>query len=254
METTANPVDVDILAAAVKSVVTDSARDLTHFTLLFSGGLDSSIIAWVLKEAGHRPTLLAISLPGGTDAAAAESSARCMGLECRPCVLTTEEAVKMAKELRERLPHITLTDLSVQTSMALALSRSEESTVLCGQGADELFLGYAHFRGLTGEALLKRAEGDMDKLLGTDWPTTVEIARSLRKEVRAPYLNPVLLEKTRTISWDDRQRGRESKWILREAARRLRLPEELASRPKKAFQYGSGIYKVLRRDREFTAR
>jgi asparagine synthase (glutamine-hydrolysing) len=254
MERTDNRADVRILAATIEEVVAESVRDLTGFTLLFSGGLDSSLVAWVLKQAGKHPTLLAISLPGGTDAAAAESSASIMGLECRPLVLSTEEVLNTARDLRQRFPDLTLTGLSVQTSMSLALSRSEERAVLCGQGADELFLGYAHSRELTGEALRKRAEEDVDKLLNKDWPTTVGIARSLGKDVRAPYLGPALVEKVQGIPWDERQRGRESKWLLREAARKLGLAEELASRPKKAFQYGSGIYKVLRKERSLTAR
>jgi asparagine synthase (glutamine-hydrolysing) len=239
--------DSTAIAEALEDGILRTVGDVARFSVLFSGGLDSSIIAWVLRGTERLSALVTISLPGGSDLAAAESAAGLIGLDHLPFLLTPEEVTETAALVRGQFPDLSLNDLSVQTCMAIASGKAEDRVVLCGQGADELFLGYAHSKDLSGDALEARAQKDLEKLLTRDWPTSVELARARGKEMRAPYLDPRIIENASMVPWDDRHHGNERKWLLKEAASALGMPRELIDRPKRAFQYGSGVHRVLRR-------
>ena len=234
---------LDNLVAAVRRAAPAKGTG----TLLFSGGIDSSLLAWIAQREAVPLELLTIALPGGPDAELARRSASAMGLSTVVAPLMEEDVRAAAVRLREDHPGLTLTDLSVQTAMALALHRAPTQVVWCGQGADELFVGYAHSRALQGEALVARCEADLRKLDRVDLPISEELARRAGKVLRSPYLDPGFVEAVGRISWTDRSRGGESKPLLREMARSAGLPSEIVERPKKAFQYGSGIHRLLRK-------
>jgi asparagine synthase (glutamine-hydrolysing) len=235
------------IAKSIEDAVSRSVEGHSAPSLLFSGGIDSSLLAWILKTKGRRVELVSIALPGGADATTAEESARIMGLECMVHTVSTTEILEMAKGLRQRSPALSLNDVAIQTAMQTAVSKAVSKVVLCAQGADELFLGYAHTRDLSGKALAERAEEDLKKLTERDWPLTREFAASLDKELVAPFLDDSFMRMLSTIPWETRTNNSENKWLLRQAARELGLPQEIANRPKRAFQYGSGIYKELKK-------
>jgi asparagine synthase (glutamine-hydrolysing) len=236
-----------LVAKSIEDAVLHCVEGNPAPSLLFSGGLDSSLLAWILKIRGCQAELVSIALPGGADAGAAEDSARIMGLECQVRTVTTTEILEMAKGLRQRSPGLSLNDVAIQTAMQTAISKASSKVVLCAQGADELFLGYAHTKGLSGNALVERAEEDLKKLTDRDWPLTRGFAASLGKELVAPFLDESFLKMLTAIPWETRFNGSENKWLLRQAARELGLPQAIVNRPKRAFQYGSGIYKELKK-------
>lgn len=216
-------------------------------SLLFSGGIDSSLLAWILKSRGLKAELVTVSLEGGADATTAEESARLMALECNVHFASTEEILKLARGLREQSPGLSLNDVAIQTAMRAAITKAANGTIMCARGADELFLGYAHMKGLRGKDLAVRAEGDLRKLTENDWPLMMEFSASLGKVLVAPFLETSFMNFVSTIPWEARVSDTENKWLLRQAARELGLPQDIVNRPKKGFQYGSGIYKELKK-------
>lgn len=237
-----------VLADLLKSAVARSLAGPRAATLLFSGGLDSSLLAWLARREPVELELLTVSLPQGGDLLRAAASAKAMGLTHRAVLLREAEVLSAAQGIRREGPQdLSLNDLSVQTGMALALKAASHETVLCGQGADELFLGYAHSRRLEGQALGERAEADLTKLLRRDFPFTQRLASTLGRSVASPYLDPTFREGVAKVPWADRTHDGESKPLLRELAAGTGLPAEIVQAPKRAFQYGTGIHKLLRR-------
>ena len=233
-----------LLRASIRRAFNRSWPSGGAATLFFSGGLDSSLLALLAQGSGRETTLFTVGLPGSRDFFAAANSAILLGTRFVPRAVTQVEVKASVQHLRKSYPNLRGNDLSVQVSMDLALSHAPGAMIVCGQGADELFIGYRHTFELAGVSLAERGEKDLRKLRETDWPITLDLAVRHGKVLVAPFLDTDFIAQVSRIPWEVRK-GDEPKSLLREVARSLGLPEEIARLPKRAFQYGTGIHKVV---------
>ena len=112
-----------------------------------SGGLDSSVIAALAARAVERPLkTFSVGTAGSPDLVAARTVAQHIGSDHHEFVFT-------ADDLAEVLPHviyhlesadIDLVRSAMPTHFAATLARRHVKAVLTGEGADELFAGYAY--------------------------------------------------------------------------------------------------------------
>jgi asparagine synthase (glutamine-hydrolysing) len=234
----------DRLDAALEVALADLPPGV--LVVLFSGGVDSGLLAWELRA---RPavTLSTFGLAGSADVRSAASSAPLVGLPWHSTTAGPEEVRRVAAEVIDWVGPLTATELAVETSLALAMQRAAPGTIVCGQGIDELFFGYAHYRGIPTEAAVGRGEEDLARLLTRVWPREREIARRLDRTLVAPYLDGRFVDAARAIPPAERLTGDPAKAVFRAWARHRGLPEELVNRPKKALQYGSGVARLLRK-------
>jgi asparagine synthase (glutamine-hydrolysing) len=216
--------------------------------VLFSGGVDSALIA---EAAGRRglPTLLTIGVPGSADLGFVRSILERWGPTPDLVEVSETEILAEAEGGNAFWNDASPVARSVIISLSLALRRSAPGIVLCGQGADELFLGYAHFRGLDPRAASARATVDLADLLEREWPRTLKVASALGRDLRAPFLDPEFISAAQRLPIVERSPGRETKRPLRALARARGIPEAICSRPKRALQYSSGVDRILRRGR-----
>ncbi|MCI4372737.1 MAG: asparagine synthase-related protein [Thermoplasmata archaeon] len=224
----------------------DALPKRVDLSLLFSGGVDSGLLAWELRH-DPRLRLSTVGLEGSPDPATAKMAARYLGLPWVGHTLADAEVLAMARQIADETEALSPTARAVQVSFAVAVQQAPPGIVLCGQGADELFFGYAHFRGLDEEASGRRGRADLDFLLEDAWPRSRRIAARWGREIAAPYLDPVFRSEVDRIPVTERRAGAEPKQAFRSFARRRGLPESIAARPKKALQYGTGIDRLLRR-------
>ena len=113
---------------------------------------------------------------------------------------------------------------------------------MCGQGADELFGGYARFRKENAEKDLTKEVKDLVKRIPE---REGKITQIFNLKLSCPYLNKDVIRTAETFSVNERI-GEVGKEILREVATKFGLPEEIANRKKKAAQYGSGSQKAIK--------
>ncbi len=219
--------------------------------LLFSGGVDSSLLAWELR-ANPDLRLVTVAVRDGADLESARSAAAEMGIRWGPSEVDEEDIQRTARRLAEEFGPMPPTSRDVLVAFSLALDRSPEAPVVCGQGADELFLGYAHFRGLGAEDAERRAQRDLASLRDVDWPRAQRAAKSLGREVSAPYLATEFARAALSVPVERRLPAEEPKRLFRAWAIRRGLPPAIARRPKRALQFGSGVARVLRRKRART--
>ncbi|MGA9840391.1 MAG: asparagine synthase-related protein [Thermoplasmata archaeon] len=212
--------------------------------VLFSGGVDSGLLAWELR---HRPGLVlsTVGTPSSPDLRAARGAAGIVGVRWVPSEVTVSDVRALPRPVRAECADLPRTARSVLTAFALALQKSPSGVVLCGQGADELFLGYAHYRGLDAASARERSEADLRQLQERDWLRSQRIAHHLERVVTAPYLEPEFVRAARDVPIERRMPVPVPKAFFREWAVHRGLPAEIALRPKRALQFGSGIDKLL---------
>ncbi len=214
-------------------------------SILYSGGLDSSLVAVSVRELA-KIELVTVGVPGSRDLVAAEEGARLLAMEWVGRTIERMDVERVFASDGNLFAGTSLASRAVLVGLALALEATHHPNVLCGQGADELFLGYAHFEGLSPADVFRRREEDLDRLLSTDWPLSISLGERRDKVLGSPFLESDFLTFGRALSVDRLRAGRGRKPLLREVALALGVPEELANRPKRAFQYGSGLERLVR--------
>jgi asparagine synthase (glutamine-hydrolysing) len=229
------------LQASLRCVQTDPRSPI----VLFSGGLDSSLLAWMMRD---RPglRLVTVGRAGSPDLEWAPRAARLLALEWTGVELSDASLVASWRKWASEIASEPEPRRSVLTSLALAFERLPDQRLVIGQGADELFGGYAHFEGLGPVKARLRAGADLRRLADEDWPRTVELAQKWGVSLVAPYLDPKFVQSVDGLPSKVRFPPDERKGALRTIARAEGLPEPLAGRPKKAMQYGTGIARFVR--------
>jgi asparagine synthase (glutamine-hydrolysing) len=234
--------------SAVESALETFRAGRADLGVLFSGGLDSALLAWELRRR-PRLTLCTVGTAHSPDLASAEAGAALLGVPWSSATLADSEVLALAREIEDETREATPTARSVQVAFALAVHRAPVPELICGQGADELFLGYAHYRGLSAADAQRRSEQDLTKVVEDEWPRSQRIARRLGKRVEAPYLDPRFVDTALRTPIALRLPEPEPKAFLRDWARHRGLPDDLAQRPKRALQFGTGVDRILRRQR-----
>jgi asparagine synthetase B (glutamine-hydrolysing) len=234
------------ILSSLEAAVARMTQGVPRLSVLFSGGVDSSLVAWL---SGRRVTtdLVTIGMEGSPDLGAAESGARALGMPITVRKVSDADLsaalVRWSPELEGSGP----VARSVALCTALALEAAPQSRVGIGQGADELFYGYAHFEGLAEMRARDRASEDWERLMGSDWPRAQAIAERLRKELVSPFMDPVVVDAAHQADFGSHFAGGTRKSLLREVARRAGVPAELCERPKRAFQYSTRVHAALKR-------
>jgi asparagine synthase (glutamine-hydrolysing) len=238
-------VAIEGLASKWHDAIERCIDGLSSVNVLYSGGLDSSVVAYSAKDVSD-VRLVTVGTKDSSDLVAAERGSRVLDLPWVSRIIDRKDVEHVLQSDRDTLKDASAASRGVLVGLALALEATSESRVLCGQGADELFLGYAHFEGLSPIESLRRREEDLGRLLKDDWPRSVAMAERQGKELRSPFLEPEFLDQARELSIDQLRSGVGRKSLLRQVALTLGVPAELVTRPKKAFQYGSGIDRLLK--------
>ena len=210
-------------------------------TVAFSGGIDSTLVAFIANKYCN-VELIAVGVPGSHDLEAAKSAAKLIGMNIKIIEVNENEMVDEGLEMQEK---IDLSGIEIEFMLPfwIAAKNTTNSILMCGQGADELFGGYARFRKENAKKNLSREVKDLIERI----PEREEmITRTFNLKLLCPYLNENVIGAAETFSIDERI-GELGKVILRKVAIEFGLPEEITNRKKKAAQYGSGSQRAIKK-------
>jgi asparagine synthase (glutamine-hydrolysing) len=225
-----------------QALARDSGAD--RVGVLFSGGLDSSVIASLCLEHG-RASLYTIGTAGSHDLEAAKRTASMMGWEWQGIVLKDDDVIEALLPLSAIIATDAPLPLSYEMPLYLVAQRALEHDLFSGQGADELFGGYARYLRMDDGQRQVGMRGDVKALAEVGSKMEHTLAGHFGKAIHHPYLDPAVVDFGLALPPSQCIHGEERKVVLREAARLLHLGET-AGRPKKAAQYGSGIMKAMK--------
>ena len=234
------------LSSLFRNAVGAQAHRSSIPTVLLSGGLDSSLVAWTLRPMTTRATTLVIGVEGARDRVAAREASALLGLPLHESLVGPEEIRSALSVAAEELRHLDYPHRAVAVAATIALLHAQTELLFCGQGADELFLGYAHFRRLDAASARRRQLLDWSVLVDREWPRLERIAASLGKVICSPYLDAAFSREALALPVEVHLPGATVKPVLRDLAGAMGLPELLRNRPKRAWQYGSGVDRLLR--------
>ena len=232
-------------------------NDVKRVAVAFSGGLDSAITALLAKRRNLDVELISTGLTGSQELRTVEKFAQELNL---PISIETYEPDILEQYVRRILWLIEEPDL-MKVSIAIPLhwaatlaSRRGHSVLLCGQGSDELYGGYSRYarildtegpRALTTElyrSLVQSPQVNYERDEQATNPTGIEL--------RTPFANLDVIHFSFQIPLKFKvKKGNDimRKWVLREAARKTGLPENLVSRRKKAIQHGTGVENAIKK-------
>lgn len=204
--------------------------------LLFSGGLDSSILAFL------SPGIHALSVrleEYGKDYTYARMLSQKLGLQLHLRKVSIEEALEEIPEvikIRRGFDPALPNDLALYFALKLAREKGFES-VITGDGSDELFAGYSYMFDLNLERYLPKLAERMKFSAG-------ELGLHLGVEVKQPFLDDECIGFALFIkpNLKVREEGgkRHGKWILRKAFENF-LPQEIIWQDKRPIEIGSGF-------------
>ena len=232
------PVSMDIceqLRSKLKEAVGRSRAE----GILLSGGLDTGILAFIARP-GTGFTVALKDSPA-PDLSYSEKIAKLLGIRHKKMEFTTKEAlatlpdvIRILKTFDLALPN----DLSIY--FALKLAREDGiSSVMTGDGADELFAGYSYMAALPPEDLERYI-----RKLSQNWHfSSGYLGRALGIAIKQPFLDEDFVRFALEISPELKVKDGVGKYILRKSFEDL-IPAEVVWRRKEPIEYGSGSTKL----------
>lgn len=212
-----------------------------------SGGLDSSIIAALMRRRVSELHTFSVGIEGCRDLEAARVVARHLDTTHHEYVFTVEEALDRLPEIIYHLESFDqdLVRSAIPCFFVSRLASQYVKVILTGEGADELFAGYNYYKGYDDPALLHRElRRSVCALHNVNLQRVDRLTMAHSIEGRVPFLDVDMIDVAQTIPpelklrTDNRGRTVE-KWILRKACEDL-LPHKIVWREKEQFDEGSG--------------
>jgi len=244
------------LQALLEFSTKERIRGLKEVAVAFSGGLDSSIIAYLAKKLKGNVHLVHISLKNRPETEHAKRAAEELGLPVH-VYLYDEESVE--RTLPNVLWLIEESDL-LKTSIGIPVYWAAEKTakmkikvMLAGQGADELFGGYKRYVDdykRYGTGVRKNILNDIIRMHETNFERDFKICDFHNVELRLPFATYHVAKFATGLPLKltiGSQSNTLRKLVLRRAAEDMKLPQFIVKQPKKAIQHATGISEALKK-------
>ena len=219
--------------------------------ILFSGGIDSTLIALTCQKLGvpftcYTAALKEEGMQEAPDMIYAKRVAKEFGFPLKVKTLTLEEVHDCLKTVVPRIEDSNVVKVGVALTFHVACQLAQKDgmkVVFSGLGSEELFAGYERHK--QSQSVNKECLSGLLKLYERDLYRDDVITMNLNLELRLPYLDKALLAYAINIPEIYKLIPPRNKIILRDVAKSIGVPEEYAERKKTAAQYGSRFDRAI---------
>ena len=224
----------------LSKLLTNSIKADEKIAIAFSGGIDSTLIAFIAQKLQIPFTLYSVGLKNSPDLEYAKKVATHYNWELKTTTLSQEQVTTIFKKLTKILPRIDVVNIGVGAVTYAVCEQVKEKFIFTGLGSEEIFAGYERHKGNINENCWK----GLEKIYERDIQRDATIAKHFNLTPKCPFLNKELISYSMQI--DEKLKTNDyKKLILRYTAESLGLKKEFCWRRKKAAQYGSYFDKVL---------
>lgn len=211
-----------------------------------SGGLDSSCIAALSKPYLKKLYTFSAGLKNSSDIEYAREVANYIQSEHHEMIITIDDIIKILPEV---IYHLESFDyLLVRSSVMNFLVAKEASNyvedVFSGEGGDELFAGYEHFKNLNETQLKIELINSINSLHNTALQRVDRSSSAFGTTAHVCFLHPELVDYVLQIPLQYKIHNGIEKWILRETVKDF-LPEKIITRKKSKFWEGAGVEELI---------
>lgn len=238
--------------AAVREAMRESVRKRmvsdVPVGVFLSGGLDSSLVAALMRPHVEELHSFSVGMEGSEDLAFARRVSEHLGTIHHEKTFTEEE---MRAVLPEVIRHLESFDFALVRSaianfLVAELAARTLKVVLVGEGADEIFAGYHYLKGLSHQEYADELMRITAALHNSNLQRVDRMTMAHGIEGREPFLDLALLRVAFAIPPEVHRKDRMEKGVLRRAAEDL-LPSEVVWRSKEKFSRGAGSAQVFER-------
>ena len=240
---------------ALYNSIKKRSQDLSRIGIIFSGGIDSVLVAKITKELVPNVTCYTSGIAGSDDIKFSKIIADELDLDLKINELDIKDIENMLPKILNIIEttNTTQAEVSIPIYGALKLAAKDGlRVVFTGQGADELFAGYPWYVQIFAKYGTRKLREYMIQDLLLLYKETLEredkLAMSNSIEMREPFLDSSVVRTATNIDLNLNladQNDVFGKRVHRELAIQVGIPKYIAYREKQAAQHGAGIHGIL---------
>ena len=244
---------LDEMQNAVKETVSDK-----KIGVAFSGGVDSTLLAKLVKDMEHDIHLLTIGFQDSHDINFAKEVNQILNFPHSISEIDPEKFKEVSQKINQTIKsdNLSWNENSIAFYYVAELAQKNGlKTVVTANGIDELFCGYNSYR----EAI-EAGEDEVVKMMNDKLKNEKEMMVAINAVTAEfgvtmiqPFLLPNFIEHAKKIPVSEKIHGPDDmqrKHPIRELAMDYGIPEVAAKKQNQALQYGSKIHKSLFKSRK----
>ena len=254
-------ISIDVAAKQLQPLLEESIKrrvqGLKEVAVAFSGGLDSSLVAFLASKCGVKANLLHVSLENQVETQEAISAADELSLPLQINLFKDSDVENVLPKVVELIEEIDPVKASIGVPFYWAAEGAAEAgfkVMLAGQGADELFGGYQRYVNEFCKDGSEKARqtmfNDVVRIHESNLERDLKITSFHDVELRVPFGSYAVAEFALSLPIEckiEQKLDTLRKLILRKVAQNVGMPASISDKPKKAVQYSTGINNAVKR-------
>jgi len=247
----------ETLQALLMESVQRRVHDLKEVAVAFSGGLDSSLDAFLAAKCGVKVDLLHVSLENQPETEEAIQAAEALDLPMQISLYKDSDVEAALPQVVELIEEADPIKAAIGVPFYWAAEKAAQAkykAMLAGQGADELFGGYQRYVNEHckegAESVRRTMFNDVVGIHESNLERDLKITGFHDVELRCPFASYAVAEFAMGLPVECKIEAKPDtlrKLVLRKVAQNLGVPTVISDKPKKAVQYSTGISDAIKR-------